>query len=162
MFNNNKRKLCTSQNVKSNTGCKAVMRTSNFYHPSTLDDFYFQKRKMPRSGNDSLRHTSDIYMLFNQRRLDKMTREALIDHFNSMSLGNDALSQLRSKMTDEQLISLVKSRYIQSPSELMKWSQYLNSLADEKLQEYTVALESQKSNESPAVTVVPPTAADAK
>ena len=33
-------------------------------------------------------------------------------------------------MTDDQLCSFVKSRFIQTPSELMAWSQYLMSSQD--------------------------------
>ena len=40
------------------------------------------------------------------------------------------MSDLRKKMTDDQLCSFVKSRFIQTPSELMAWSQYLMSSQD--------------------------------
>ena len=82
---------------------------------------------------EAIANVDDIYMLFNQQRLDKMTREALIARFDSMSQYDDGMKALRQKCTDDQLISLVKSRYIQSPGELMEWSKYLNSLADVEL-----------------------------
>lgn len=69
--------------------------------------------------------TSDITMLFNQERLDKLSQIALVQKFDSMSKATDALNQVRSKMTDEQLVQFIKSRYIQSPSELISWTNYL-------------------------------------
>ena len=82
------------------------------------------------NGEKSIRLTSDIYMLFNQRRLDKLTRTQLVEYFDSLSVSEPKMSELRKKMTDDQLCSFVKSRFIQTPSELMAWSQYLMSSQD--------------------------------
>ena len=82
------------------------------------------------NGNKSIRITSDIYMLFNQQRLDKLTRAQLVEYFDNLSVSEPKMSDLRKKMTDDQLCSFVKSRFIQTPSELMAWSQYLMSSQD--------------------------------
>ena len=116
----------------------AVLLTSNYYQPSLIDNFLVQE--VSDGENKSYTLTSDIYMLFNQRRLDKLTSQALIHHFESMSQRDSSLASLRSKMTDDQLVQFVKSRYIQSPSELLAWSNYLVSLYGEdyaKFQELT-------------------------
>lgn len=102
---------------------------SEFREQSPVDDFMFQE--IESNGVPSTRLTSDIYMLFNQQRLDRMSRERLLSHFDSMSVREPKFSDLRGKLGDEQLISFVKSRFIQSPSELMSWSQYLMSSSDE-------------------------------
>jgi len=60
-----------------------------------------------------------------------MSRERLLSHFDSLTIRDPKFSDLRGKLGDEQLISFVKSRFIQSPSELMSWSQYLMSSSDE-------------------------------
>ena len=112
-------------------GCRSL-ETGYFYQPSAVDPFLVYEH-VNVDGTSSTRVTSDIYMLFNQQRLDNMTREALIARFDSMSQYDDGMKTLRQKCTDDQLISLVKSRYIQSPGELMEWSKYLNSLADVEL-----------------------------
>ena len=123
------------------------MRISGFYQPSTIDDFLFQKHTVVGDSAPSLRCTSDIYMLFNAQRLDRMSRERILQHFNDMTVNNSSLAALKSKLTDDQLISIVKSRYIQSPSELLSWSMYLNSLADEQLQSYLSTLPKAESKE---------------
>lgn len=102
---------------------------SEFREQSPVDDFMFQE--IESNGVPSTRLTSDIYMLFNQQRLDRMSRERLLSHFDSMSVREPKFSDLRGKLGDEQLISFVKSRFIQSPSELMSWSQCLMSSSDE-------------------------------
>lgn len=107
----------------------AVMKTTEFLQPSPLDEFMYQELEV--DGKKSVTLTSDIYMLFNQQRLDKLSRERLIDYFNNLSVQQPKFSELRSKLTDSQLISFVKSRFIQSPCELMAWSNYLLSSQDE-------------------------------
>lgn len=106
----------------------AVLSVSEFVEPSPLHNFMFQD--IMCNGKKSIRLTSDIYMLFNQRRLDKLTRTQLVEYFDSLSVSEPKMSELRKKMTDDQLCSFVKSRFIQTPSELMAWSQYLMSSQD--------------------------------
>lgn len=76
------------------------------------------------TGSDSIRQVNDVYLLFNQQRLDKQTQEVLIDNIRH-AVGDSGLSDLRNKFTDEQLCQQVKSRYIQSQSELHDYMRYL-------------------------------------
>ena len=62
--------------------------------------------------------------------MDKLTRAQLVEYFDNLSISEPKMSDLRKKMTDDQLCSFVKSRFIQTPSELMAWSQYLMSSQD--------------------------------
>lgn len=115
-------------NSQPNNVNSAVLSGSEFVEPSPLHDFMFQEIEC--DGKKSIRVTSDIYMLFNQQRLDKLTRAQLVEYFDSLSVSEPKMSDLRRKMTDDQLCSFVKSRFIQTPSELMAWSQYLMSSQD--------------------------------
>ena len=128
------------------------MRISGFYQPSTIDDFLFQKHTVVGDSAPSFRCTSDIYMLFNAQRLDRMSRDRILQHFNDMSVSNSSLAALKSKLTDDELILIVKSRYIQSPSELLSWSMYLNSLAVEQLQSYLSTLSKQETKDKQETT----------
>lgn len=98
---------------------------SEFYTPSAIKDFSRVPVSPPHGECESFTYTTDVVMLFNQKRLDKMTRESLIQHFESLSERSSKFASLRSKLSDDQLCSIVKSRYIQSPSELMAYSNYL-------------------------------------
>lgn len=115
-------------NSQPNNVNSAVLSGSEFVEPSPLHDFIFQEIEC--DGKKSIRVTSDIYMLFNQQRLDKLTRAQLVEYFDSLSVSEPKMSDLRKNMTDDQLCSFVKSRFIQTPSELMAWSQYLMSSQD--------------------------------
>lgn len=109
------------------------LQRSEFYTPSAISDFSRVPVSPPHGECESFTYTTDIVMLFNQKRLDKMTRESLVQHFESLSERNPKFASLRSKLSDDQLCSIVKSRYIQSPSELMSYSNYLVTAYGEEL-----------------------------
>ncbi|QRV61874.1 internal scaffolding protein [Microvirus sp.] len=97
---------------------------SAFYVATPVDEFTYEKVCVPGS-DDSITLTSDISMLFNQQRLDRCSRDALIQYFDGLARTSSDFSALRSKLTDDQLMSIVKSRFLQSPSELLAYSQSL-------------------------------------
>ena len=104
---------------------------SSLVDPSIMKEF--QTRKVTFFVGDSKREATcivdDIYMLFNQSRLinSGIGRDTLQAWLNTLTPRSDSLAQLRKKCTDDQLMQICKSRYIQSPSELLAWSDYLNA-----------------------------------
>ena len=99
----------------------------------------FRCKVLPNGG---VKYQSDIQLLLNQERL----RETLgLDTFKQwLSYFKASTEQTgvdTSKYTDEQLMHFIKSRYIQAPSELKAWSEYLNSCADEVISEYNSEME---------------------
>lgn len=127
------------------------LRQSEFLENSPVNEFCFERLEV--NGNEVVTLTSDIYMLFNQQRLDRMSKDRLLAYFESLSVTDPKMGELRSKLSDDQLCSFVKSRFIQSPSELMAWSQYLMSSQDEMI----VAAAAEKQAEQPAPYEVNPT-----
>lgn len=150
---------CTKREVNSvervsspNNVANKELRQSEFIEPSPVNDFIFQEHEV--DGVVSVRCSSDIYMLFNQHRLDRMSRESLVKYFGELSVTEPKMKELRSKLSDDQLCSFVKSRFIQTPSELMAWSQYLMSSQDEMVAAAAVV---EKQSEEPAKYEVNPT-----
>lgn len=127
------------------------LKQSEFLENSPVNEFCFER--LDKNGTEVVTLTSDIYMLFNQQRLDRMSKDRLLSYFENLSVSEPKMRELRSKLSDEQLCSFVKSRFIQSPSELMAWSQYLMSSQDEMI----VAAAAEKQAEQPAPYQVDPT-----
>lgn len=146
-----KRELCFKDEPRPYLVRAEELSCSEFVVKSPVNEFMFQE--YDANGEKSVRLTSDIYMLFNQQRLDRMTNERLLAYFEGLTVREPKLRELRSKLTDEQLCSFVKSRFIQSPSELMAWSQYLMSSQDEMI----AAAAAKKQTEQPAKYEVDPT-----
>lgn len=127
------------------------LKQSEFLENSPVNEFCFER--LDKNGTEVVTLTSDIYMLFNQQRLDRMSKDRLLAYFENLSVNEPKMCELRSKLTDDQLCSFVKSRFIQSPSELMAWSQYLMSSQDEMI----AAAAAEKQAEQPAPYEVNPT-----
>lgn len=137
--------------VSLNSARSCELIQSEFLEKTPVNEFMFQEIEV--SGRKTLRVTSDIYMLFNQQRLDRMSKDRLLAYFENLSVNEPKMCELRSKLTDDQLCSFVKSRFIQSPSELMAWSQYLMSSQDEMI----AAAAAEQQTEQPAKYKVDPT-----
>lgn len=127
------------------------LRQSEFLENSPVNEFCFERLEV--NGNEVVTLTSDIYMLFNQQRLDRMSKDRLLAYFENLSVTDPKMSELRSKLSDDQLCSFVKSRFIQSPSELMAWSQYLMSSQDGMI----AAVAAEQQTEQPASYQLDPT-----
>ena len=83
----------------------------------------------------------DIYMLFNQQRLLSAGKDTIQAWLNTLTPKSNALDELRKKCSDSELMAICKSRYIQSPSELLAWSEYLNANYDKIIQDVKLAKE---------------------
>lgn len=105
---------------------KLMFSVTNLRQPSLVEDFYKQSFAVPNGSCDAVSFRTDVYMLFNQNRLDRMTQSQLSTWLDNQA-PTDGLISLRNQLSDSQLHQFIKSRYIQSPSELKAWSSYLES-----------------------------------
>lgn len=87
-------------------------------------------------------------MLFNQNRLNSVGRDTIQKWLDGLTPRSDSLAQLRKKVSDEQLMDMCKSRYIQSSSELLAWSEYLNANYADILSEIEASKAPESTSES--------------
>ena len=66
--------------------------------------------------------TSDIYDLFSQQRLDNLGPDVVRDYLARNLPKSSTASDIISNMSDEEIINSIKSKHIQQPSELLRWS----------------------------------------
>lgn len=80
------------------------------------------------TGTPLYKRQSDIYLLFHQEKLlERLGVDTLRDWFSSLTSQSSAIDY--SQFSDDQLLKFVKSRHLQSPTELLSWSTYLNDMA---------------------------------
>lgn len=100
---------------------------------------------MPVDGSDQkcIRHISDVKLLFHQQKLTKAQIVALQNHFAppTKSPYKDGA------YTDEQLMSFIKPRNVQSHSELKAWSEFLTDKAKQIQTEYETYIENIRAEE---------------
>lgn len=95
--------------------------------PNLVDNLCVNIQKLA-DGSNVVFLDSDISLLFNQERLNEtLGRDGIKHIFDSLSSRSVPLTELRSKISDEDLASICKSRYLQQPSEILAWSEYLNN-----------------------------------
>lgn len=116
--------------------------------PSIVDPLCVDVTRHDDGSVASVAFSSDIALLFNQKRLeDCLGRDGLKKFFDDMASRSPALSSLRQKISDDDLAAMCKSRYLQSASEILSWSNYLN-------ENYKNLMESVKSRVSSDSDVV--------
>ena len=113
-----------------------------------VDEFHFDEIH-PAHCTKAMVVSNPLFVLFNQERLQQLGQFPLQEWIDAMNnVKSDPLKELRSKISDEDLISLMKSRYCQKPSELAQWSSYLASKIDDVTAEVQQYIQAQQSGES--------------
>lgn len=94
--------------------------------PSLVDEFY-KERIGGTKQKPLVRYIDPIYMLFNQQRLSRLGSDNIQQWLDSMNnAGNQLIGDLKKKCSDDQLVQMIKSRHLQSPSEILAWCRYIN------------------------------------
>ena len=119
-------KLCIDNDIQFNCNL-SQLSDSEFRQKSVVDDFYSEKFVDVETGDDVSAYSDPIFVLFNQQRLNSLGVQTAADLLSSFVQKQPSLQQLKSQCSDAELISLIKSRHIQQPSELIAWSDYMAS-----------------------------------
>lgn len=106
-------------------GCEHVIQRE----PSVVDEFYFDKT-FNEDGTESFSVVDPIIVLFNQERLNDLGATAAKSFIDSFAKKSDALAELRKKCSDDDLMAMMKSRHLQSPSEILMWCRYMQQNLD--------------------------------
>lgn len=124
-------KISLSDNSKNITFNKNLgLRHQIMREPSVVDEFYFENCQPSDDSLESVSVVDPIIILLNQERIDNMGTTAAKTFLDSLSPKSNALSELRSKVSDDDLMSMIKSRHLQSPSEILAWCRYIKENVD--------------------------------
>lgn len=93
---------------------------------SPVDDFYINERQPKNDRVKSKQFVNPLYVIFNQERLDELGEDTAKAWLDSLApRAESELQQLRSKLSDEQLVTMIKSRYLQKPCEVAAWAKQM-------------------------------------
>lgn len=76
---------------------------------------------------------NEIYDLFNGQRLSGFDND-IAESIRSNILQSSQFTEEISKLSDDEIIESIKPRNIQSPSQLVAWSKYIQGIIEERLQ----------------------------
>lgn len=110
----------------------------------------FRFEKVGTEDNEVIRIRSDVSMLLHAADMAKKYGSGFVQSMIDMRRPKSSSIQSQmDQMTDAQILDTIKSRHLQSPSELISWSEYLMEQARDIEQEVErIALEKAVSTES--------------
>lgn len=80
--------------------------------------------------NCPVRYTSDIRLILHTKDLASRAGLAVASKFGQSRQSASQIQQIMDTMSDDDLLNTVRSRYIQSPSEILAWSKELSAYAE--------------------------------
>lgn len=110
-----------------------------------------------KNKDGSITISSDITLIFNQQRLEnKLTANEFREYIQRYTPNKSVYT---AQLDDETLLSTLKSRHVQSLSEMRAWAEYCmenyDSLIKEAEEKARLAAESAAADESVAASVTP-------
>lgn len=77
-----------------------------------------------------VRYTSDVRLILHTKDLASRAGLSFVSKFGQSRNSASQIQQIMDKMSDDDLLSTVRSRHIQSPSEIIAWSKELAAHAE--------------------------------
>lgn len=128
------------------------VKSAIYFQPNLIDDITDVAETRFFDGREVkfIRHTRDVDLLLHQEKLSMLDKQFINDYFEARA-DNQQMQELRKNVSDEQLLSMCKSRYLQRPAEIDSYMNYLEAnWADEIAQLETKQVESEAPKDSAA------------
>lgn len=77
-----------------------------------------------------VRYTSDVRLLLHTKDLASRAGLAIASKFGQNNQSASQIQQIMDNMSDDDLLATVRSRHVQTPSEIIAWSKELSSYAE--------------------------------
>lgn len=77
-----------------------------------------------------VRYASDVRLILHTKDFASRAGLAVVSKFGQSRQSASQIQQIMDKMSDDDLLATVRSRHIQSPSEIIAWSKQLSSYAE--------------------------------
>ena len=91
------------------------------------------------------KNSSDVTLLFNQYRISEtLGLDTVRDWLASMGTPQ---SFSTADFSDEQLLQFVKSRYVQAPSDMLKWSKWLSDNMERNIEDFQSVVRTTKKQQ---------------
>jgi hypothetical protein len=120
-----------------------VLLNSEFITVRPIDELRFVEEL-----NGSVRFVSDATLLLNEQRIINDIGEDNYRNFIRELQVNPSSPYKDGNFTDEQLMTEIKSRYVQSPSEVREWVRYMLDQQEKISDDVKAKLEEMKSSET--------------
>lgn len=94
-----------------------------------------------------VRYTSDIRLILHTKDLASRAGISVASKFGQSKQSASQIQQIMDTMSDEDLLATVRSRYVQSPSEIIAWSKELSAYAENLESEAQALIEAETAKQ---------------
>ena len=94
-----------------------------------------------------VRYTSDVRLILHTKDLVSRAGLSIASKFGQSRNSASQIQQIMDRMSDDDLLSTVRSRHVQSPSEIIAWSKDLAARADALEREAQALIEAENSKQ---------------
>lgn len=104
-----------------------------------------------------VRYTSDVRLILHTKDLASRAGFAIASKFGESKQSSSQIQQIMDTMSDDDLLATVRSRHIQSPSEIIAWSKELSVYAEhlESQAQELIDVENSKKQEDKQTVAAP-------
>lgn len=95
-----------------------------------------------------VRYTSDVRLLLHTKDLASRAGLAVASKFGQSKQSSSQIQQIMDSMSDDDLLATVRSRYIQSPSEIIAWSKELSAYAENLESQAQELIDNENANQN--------------
>ena len=103
-----------------------------------------------------VRYTSDVRLILHTKDLASRAGLAVASKFGQNKQPASQIQQIMDKMSDDDLLATVRSRYVQAPSEIIAWSKELSAYAERLESQAQELIETETVNQKAEKTVAAP------
>lgn len=94
-----------------------------------------------------IRYTSDVRLILHNKDLASRAGVSIASKFGQSKQSPSQIQQIMDTMSDDDLLSTVRSRHIQAPSEIIAWSKQLSSYAENLESEAQALIEAKNAEQ---------------
>lgn len=103
-----------------------------------------------------VRYTSDVRLILHTKDLASRAGVAVASKFGQSKNSPSQIQQMMDTMSDEDLLSTVRSRHVQAPSEILAWSKQLSVYAENLESQAQKLIDAESSKQKADVTGAAP------
>ena len=94
-----------------------------------------------------VRYTSDVSLILHTKDFASRAGLAVSSKFGQSNQSISQIQQIMDSMSDDDLLATVRSRYVQSPSEILAWSKQLSAYAEDLEKEAQELIDAETSKQ---------------
>lgn len=95
-----------------------------------------------------VRYTSDVRLILHAKDLASRAGIAVASKFGQDSRSPSQIQTIMDRMSDDDLLATVRSRYIQAPSEIIAWSKELSAYAERLESQVQELIDAENANQA--------------